>query len=498
MQPFARSVVLTAVDLYMPNDTPPAACAPDSIGWLLRGHVIFLLVCTTWLCSVMGIWFLNGILVWSAGLLYVIYDTWLIAYVSLRARAVLVESVQPAIAATSIESLTVAVIVAARNEAGALPATLNALLGQADRPDDILLVDDGSIDGSHIMLAEEFGLPFNAASPHARSTRYPNLRILRKANTGKADSLNQALQLIDCDVVITLDADTVLDPAAIGAMRSAFGHEPQLAAACGVLRPLCRSGISGRLFQWFQTFEYLRAFLSRAAWMRAEALLLVSGAFAGYRRQVLERLQGFDPACLVEDYELIHRLHRYASTHAERWSVRVLPAAIATTDAPNSLSGFLRQRRRWFAGFLQTQYKNRDMTGNPRYGNVGRFMLPLKVIDTLQPVFGLTAFVLLVSFLVGSSSVLKPVLAVIIAKIVVDFCFQLWAVQLYHRWIKRPPPAGTWLLAVLASFAEPFSFQLMRHSGALLGWLSILTGRVDWQPQRPALVASNLYPESSK
>lgn len=459
---------------------------------LLRGHLLFLLVFSVWVCSVVGAWFLSGLPVWTAGLLYVIYDTWLIAHVSLRARAVIRHSTNSAAVSVTGTSPTVAVIIAARDEAYALPATLNALLAQDDQPEEILVVDDGSTDGSHAMLDAAFGLPFDRTQPHATSAWYPHLHILRKSNTGKADSLNQALQLISSDVVITLDADTVLDVGALGAMRRAFANEPELAAVCGVLRPRCAPGISGRLFQCFQTFEYLRAFLSRAAWMHAGALLLVSGAFAGYRRRVLGRLEGFDSQCLVEDYELIHRVHRYAAMQGEHWSVRVLPAAIATTDAPSSAGDFLRQRRRWFAGFLQTQYRNRDMTGNPRYGNVGLYMLPLKVIDTLQPVFGTTAFILLVGFLLSASSPLKPVLAVILTKIVLDFGFQLWAIRLYHGWIKRPLPSGIWLLACLTSVAEPFSFQLLRHTGALLGWFSILTRRVDWNPQRRASVASTL------
>jgi cellulose synthase/poly-beta-1,6-N-acetylglucosamine synthase-like glycosyltransferase len=463
-----------------------------------RGQALFALVLLVWLCSLCGVWVLSGILVWSAGLLYVLYDTWLIAYVALRARAAVREHDAAKSETGALTAPTVAVIVAARNEALVLPATLAALLSQSDRPDDILVVDDGSMDRSHEVLRDRFGVLFDPARPLVLSATHRNLRVLRKPNTGKADSLNGALRFIDCDVVVTLDADTVLAPGAIGAMRRAFAREAKLAAVCGVLTPTCKRTRVGWVFEWFQTFEYLRAFLSRAAWMRANSLLLVSGAFAGYRRNVLERLHGFDPRCLVEDYELIHRLHHYAALHGERWTVRVLPDARAATDAPASIAGFLVQRRRWFAGFLQTQYKYRDMTGNPRYGSVGRFMLPLKVIDTLQPFYGLTAFVLLVSFLAGRGAVLKPVLVVILVKIAIDLCFQMWAVHLYHRWIGEKPPARKWALAMLASFAEPFSFQLLRHSGALLGWFSLLTRRVAWAPQRSARLTPISHTEYSQ
>ena len=407
---------------------------------LIREHVLFAAIVLLWFVALAGIWLFSGVFVWTAGLLYVLYDTWLIAYVALRVRSlVAAKRVLQQGADEAAARPVLAVVIAARNELEALPHTLDALLAQADPPEQIIVVDDGSTDASASMLAR----------------RYPAVNVLHKARSGKADSLNQALRQIHADIVVTLDADTLLETDAIGAMRRAFVREPQLGAVGGVLAPHCHSGRSGRssrFFQWFQTFEYVRAFLSRVAWMRADALLLVSGAFAAYRREVLEAVGGFDATSQVEDYEIIHRLHQFAAERGLDWRVRVLHEAHARTDAPCTLPAFLSQRRRWFAGFLQTQYRYRFMTGNGLHGSVGRFMMPIKVIDTLQPIYGLSAFALLLTFLIGGRSVLRSV-----------------------------------LLAALASLAEPFSFQLMRHTGALLGWWAVLTGRLDWAPRRVAL-----------
>ena len=63
-------------------------------------------------------------------------------------------------------------------------------------------------------------------------------------------------------------------------------------------------------FQFFQTFEYARGFLWRYTWMQYDMLVLISGAFAGYRKSVLETAGGFDTASWVEDYELTHRVYR--------------------------------------------------------------------------------------------------------------------------------------------------------------------------------------------
>jgi cellulose synthase/poly-beta-1,6-N-acetylglucosamine synthase-like glycosyltransferase len=474
------------------------------IATLVRGHTLFAAVLVLWFIAIAGVWLFSGLFVWTAGLLYVLYDTWLIAYVASRVRALVATGDAPgdrhraspvqvpagAGARNAAAGPSLSVLVAARNEGAVLADTLDALLGQVDRPEQIIIADDGSTDATSALLAGRYGVPESPPGTLAQSRLHCTLWVLRKAGSGKADSLNQALRHASAEVIVTLDADTLPDPAALGELRRAFAREPALAAAGGVLSPHCTGGLSGRCFEWFQTFEYVRAFLSRIAWMRADALLLVSGAFAAYRRDVLATLGGFDTSSLVEDYEIIHRLHRHSAEQGYGWRVRVLHAARARTDAPGTLGAFLRQRRRWFAGFLQTQYRYRFMTGNARYGSVGRFMMPIKVIDTLQPLYGLTAFVLLVSFLVGGRSVLWPVLAVIGAKLVVDFCFQLWGLQLYYRWLGRRPLPRDWLLAALASLAEPFSFQLLRHTGALLGWWAVLSRQLDWAPQRAAVIQS--------
>ena len=94
------------------------------------------------------------------------------------------------------------------------------------------------------------------------------------------------------ETVMTVDADTLLDDDATYAMRVAFASEPKLVAAAGILVPVCGKTVSGRVFQWFQTYEYMRNFIARFAWMRADSLLLISGAFASFRRDALVDVGG--------------------------------------------------------------------------------------------------------------------------------------------------------------------------------------------------------------
>lgn len=438
-------------------------------------------VAVLWLVLLSRAFVADNVYAWSAGLAYVLYDSVLIVVVFVATLRILRPKPTPAAAVRP----TLAVIVAAHDEADVLPITLGALLAQTDAPDLILVADDGSRDATVALLARDFGLDTPAFGQSSlASRRHPNLRWLRLPHGGKARALNAALLVVDTDLVVTVDGDTLLEPDAVGALRAAFAADPALVAATGVLTPVCGSTLSGRFYEWFQTYEYIRNFLSRYAWGRMDALLLISGAFAGFRRDAVVAVGGFDPECMVEDYELIHRLRRYGAMHSRGWTTAVVGGARAVTDAPATTAAFLRQRRRWFCGFLQTQLWYREMVGNARYGRVGLIMLPIKALDTLQPLYGLVGFGLLVAYVAtGRLALLRPVGAIIVAKIVLDFAFHLWSVHLYRRWVDPHTPARL-DSAILASLAEPFTFQILRHLGAALGWIAFLTGYRTWNRQK--------------
>jgi cellulose synthase/poly-beta-1,6-N-acetylglucosamine synthase-like glycosyltransferase len=386
---------------------------------------------------------------------------------------------------------TLGIIVAAYNEAAVLGVTIDRLLAQDDPPDRILLADDGSSDDTAAVLKHLYGLeppPLGTLSEPAPGE--PRLCWLRLPHGGKARALNAAVDWIDTDLMLTVDADTLLVPDALGAMRRAFEAEPELVAATGVLVPACGPHAAGRLFQWFQRYEYVRNFLSRHAWMQLDSLLLISGAFAAFRTHAVVEVGGFDTECMVEDYELIHRLHRFARDKDRDWRVRVVGRAIAITDAPASPLAFLRQRRRWFGGFLQTQYWNRDMVGNRRYGWLGTAMLPVKACDTLQPLYGLVAFAILIRLLVtGAYSIALPILAVMGAKFLLDVSFHLWSLGRYRAWTGQGDGLGSGP-ALFASLLEPFTFQLLRHVGATWGWIAFLTGSGTWNRQQRTAIAA--------
>jgi hypothetical protein len=133
--------------------------------------------------------------------------------------------------------------------------------------------------------------------------------------------------------------------------------------------------------------------------------------------------------------------------------------------------------------------------GDARYGRVGTLMLPIKAIDALQPVYGLTAVVLLVAFAAtGRWRALGFASAIVLGKLALDLAFHAWSATRYRRWAGRGSgvhPAG----ALAAALAEPFSFQLLRHVSAAAGWLLFLRGGWSWSPQARRGAASLAEPD---
>lgn len=441
------------------------------------GAAIVAAATALWIAAFAAAFLGRGLAAWSVGVAFIVYDLAHLTFVAIQARKLFT----PTVPRVEGPLLRVAVIVAAYNEASALGATLAALLAQTSPPEEIWLADDGSDDDSAAVLAQLYGLAAPALGEAAVSPVAASLRWLRLPHGGKAQALNAALGRVEAPVVVTVDADTQLAPDAIAVIRDAFARDPALAVGGGVLEPRCRGGALARGLQAFQRFEYVRNFLARFAWSQLDALLLISGAFAAFRVADLREVGGFDPESWVEDYELIHRLHLRARQHGGIARVRILGAAFATTDAPASLPAFLRQRRRWFAGFLQTQYWNRAIIGAPRYGALGLAMLPFKCLDAAAPIFGLTSFAMLVGFIAtGRVGVIAPATGIALAKLGFDLVNMAYSVEAYRRWTgaRTPRRLGAALVCLLL---EPFTFLPLRQIGATLGWGAFLAGRMEWR-----------------
>ncbi len=454
-------------------------------------------------CSVVGLLLFTlyasvaftGVKAWSIGLVYIAYDSVLLSFMVIssrravrrieKERATGLPATPPTIGG---KRPTLTVVICARNEQLVLPQCLRFLAAQTEPAEEILVLDDGSTDGMVAWLTSEFAMTFEArgASRLGTSAKWPTLKVWCKPNSGKADSLNEGWKMAKGEIVVTLDADTYVEPSALAAIRDGFVEDPAMGIAGGVLVPVCQRTSWAGFFQFFQTFEYARGFLWRLTWMQYDMLLLISGAFAAYRRTVLEEAGGFDTTSWVEDYELTHRIYRDSFNNGRPITVKTLSDARGTTDAPAVVSTFLNQRRRWFAGFIATHFKFHDMVGNARYGAVGKYMLCLKTLDLLLPIYALVAAVVLVVLLIIHHGLQIFIVKLIAAKLIFDLTLHCYSIVLYQRWLGLPLSRKMWLQSLGATISEPFVFQIMRQLGAVFGWVAFLRRKIDWQPQRPS------------
>ena len=274
-----------------PRFAPPRTPLPAV---LIHGGVIVL-----WVALFARAFRFDGPFAYSAGIVYAAYDTALLLYVGWQTR-VLARRPSSFVARPSTPDLArprMTAVIAAYNEAASLPQTIEALVAQSEAPDEIVIADDGSTDATADVLAAHYGFATpregDVATAPPVSGR-PALRWLRLPHRGKSRALNAALDHVSTETMLTVDADTLLARRAVAAMRDAFEAELRLVAATGILLPTCAPGAGRgtRVLLRFQSYEYVRNFLSRFAWARADSLLLISGAFAGYRTEALRHVGG--------------------------------------------------------------------------------------------------------------------------------------------------------------------------------------------------------------
>lgn len=238
-----------------------------------------------------------------------------------------------------------------------------------------------------------------------------SLIVMDKENGGKADALNAGLNTARFPLVCCVDADGLLAPDALKKLACQFARDERVVAAGGVVRPLngcevsqgevLQAGVPATLTGRVQVVEYLRAFLSgRFGWETGNGLLIVSGAFGMFRKQVLLDIGGYADS-LGEDMELTLRIHHRLA--GEKAPCRVITAvdALCWTQVPETLRDLKTQRVRWHRGLADALWRHRGMVLRPRYGTVGMAALPVFwAIELLGPVVELAGYGLLAAFLV--------------------------------------------------------------------------------------------------
>ena len=239
----------------------------------------------------------------------------------------------------------VSILIPAFNEEKVIAGSIRRVLASSDVRVEVIVIDDGSRDGTSRVVTETFG-------------RDDRVRLLTLANGGKARALNEGLKLARGDVIIALDADTQFETTTVARLARWFAD-----TAIGAVAGNAKVGNRVNVVTRWQAIEYVTAQnLERRALTRFDAITVVPGAVGAWRRAALDAVGGYQVDTLAEDQDLTIAIQRAG------WQVGYDVDAVAWTEAPETLRALGKQRFRWAFGTLQCLWKHRAIlrTRKPR------------------------------------------------------------------------------------------------------------------------------------
>jgi cellulose synthase/poly-beta-1,6-N-acetylglucosamine synthase-like glycosyltransferase len=400
----------------------------------------------------------------------------------------------------------VSVLVPAYNEEKSIVSSVHAVLALRYPLMEIVIAEDGSTDDTFEVLRAEFDLvPSNRVPAGVIKTvgavnsvhvaRDGRLVVIRKDNARRrGDALNVALEYARHPLVCMIDADSVLERDALLHVVRPFVDDPErVAASGGAIRPIngcptdrgvimdkrAPKGWAPRI----QVVEYLRSFLlGRVGWSSFNSLMIISGAFGLFRRDLVQEIGGLTPESLAEDADLVNGLHQRMREEKRDYRIVFVPHPVCWTEVPENLKILSRQRRRWSHGLLQVLWRFRRMMANPRYGRVGLLVLPYYLIfELLSPVIEILGLIAVVAgFALGMLNTTAAVLYLlaalgygvllsIVAIVVDDMTYKT-----YRRWSDLG-------VLVMAAFVENLGFRQLHAVWRLRGlWSGLRGSNASW------------------
>lgn len=321
----------------------------------------------------------------------------------------------------------VSLLVPAYNEEATIASSVRSLL-QLDYPEfEIVVVNDGSKDRTMEALIEAFELESFPEAYWRRlktkelrtiyhSRTIPQLRVIDKENGGKADALNVGINASRYPLFCAMDADSILQRDSLRRVIEPFLDDPDTVATGGTVRIANGCTVSGGHLErvelpsnplaLLQIVEYLRAFLfGRLGWATVNAVLIISGAFGVFRKDVVVEAGGYLADTIGEDMELIVRLHRVLREKGVPYAIHFVPDPICWTEAPESLSILKNQRIRWQRGLAESLHKNLGLMGKGG-GAPGLLAFPFFMIfECYGPLIEVAGYVFMTAmYLIGGIS----------------------------------------------------------------------------------------------
>jgi cellulose synthase/poly-beta-1,6-N-acetylglucosamine synthase-like glycosyltransferase/peptidoglycan/xylan/chitin deacetylase (PgdA/CDA1 family) len=344
----------------------------------------------------------------------------------------------------------VSIVVPAFNEEKTIAATVRSL-ALSDHPwVEVLVVDDASTDATGAVVeALDLG----------------NVRLIRVPPGGKATALNTGVAFATHDIIVMVDADTVVEAEAVHRLVQPFG-DPAVGAVAGNVKVGNRHSLIAR----WQHIEYVIGFnLDRRLYDSLGCIPTIPGALGAFRRSAVEAAGGVPHDTLAEDTDLTMAIHRAGFRVVYEESAR------AWTEAPATFGQLWRQRYRWSYGTLQAIWKHRravlDHGPSGRFGRrglplIGLFTIALPLLAPILDVLAIygTFFLDRKEMLVGWVAVM------IVQTITAVLAFRL----------DREPLRPLWALPL-----QQFAYRQVMYLVLLQSAITALSGgRLGWQKLR--------------
>lgn len=409
--------------------------------------------------------------------------------------------------ASSPHALSVSIIAPAYNEGATIVENVRSLLSIYYSNLEVIIVNDGSKDDCLQKMIDtyqlekiDFFIRYQLPTKNVRGvykSRNPvfkKLVVVDKENGGKADALNVGINISSNDYIICIDVDCILEQDAILKMVKPFMEETELKviASGGVIRIANSCEVEdGRLVKVhlpkdylprMQSLEYIRAFLlGRMAWSRLNGLLLISGAFGAFDKEVAIKCGGYDHNTVGEDMELVVRMRRYMEEHKVPYKVTFIPDPLCWTEAPVSYQILGRQRNRWTRGTFETLKFHRKLFFNPKYGLLGMLSYPywffFEMLAPLVEFFGFIAFIIMACAGMIEWDTFFALLLFIIS---FGYMYSAFAVYMevttYNQYKRR----SEIVKLLLTALTEPFNFHPFIVWSGVQGYINIIKKKKAW------------------
>ncbi len=367
----------------------------------------------------------------------------------------------------------------------------------------VIIVNDGSTDATFEVLRNAHQLEPRSRYPTSsiptqevrgiyQSTVDESLWVIDKENGGRSDAMNAGINYCTTPLFCATDADTILEEDSILRVVRPFLEDERTVASGGIVRIANGCTVDGGSVtnvslprNWlarFQVLEYLRSFLAgRVAWDALEIMLLISGAFGMFRREVVADLGGFDTNSVGEDLELTVRLHRHFLESGEPYRISFVPDPVAWTECPDTIRILGLQRDRWQRGLMDTMFANKDMLMNPKFGRVGFMAYPyfffFEMMGPIIETVGYLSFAVLAAlgYVSWSFAFLFFVVSVLLGTVL-----SILSVGLEEMSFRRYTSLADLMRLFGLAFLENFGYRQLQAVFRTRGMISFLRGSTEW------------------